>query len=97
MPECAVHVDVLPHCLQDGVLRGVPVEVGLLLVDVVQFSNGLGHGRVQSSQREVQIIFAIISFSFSSTLFFVQDGIFPLIVVFFSTSLFYFICKVCLR
>ena len=48
MPEGAVHGDVLPHRLQYGVLGGVPVQVGLLLVDVLQLSHGLAHSRVQS-------------------------------------------------
>ena len=50
VPEGAVHLDVLPHRLEDRVLGGVPVQVGLLLVDVVQLSHGLCHSRVQSRE-----------------------------------------------
>ena len=50
VPEGAVHVDVLPHGLEHGVGAGVPVEVGLLLVDLVELGHRLGHSCVESRQ-----------------------------------------------
>ena len=47
VPEGGVHVDVLLHGLQDWVGAGVPVEVGLLLVDVGQFTHGLRHNCIK--------------------------------------------------
>ena len=32
VPQGGVHVDVLPHGLEDGVGGGVPVKIGLLLI-----------------------------------------------------------------
>ena len=47
VPEGGVHVDVLLHGLEDWVGAGVPVEVGLLLVDVGQLTHRLCHNCVQ--------------------------------------------------
>ena len=48
VPQGAVHVDVLPHGLEHGVGAGVPVQVGLLLVDLVELRHRLSHSRVES-------------------------------------------------
>ena len=51
VPQGAVHVDVLPHGLQHGVRAGVPVQVGLLLVNLVQLRHRLRHRCVESRRK----------------------------------------------
>ena len=46
VPEGGVHVDVLLHGLEDRVGAGVPVKVGLLLVDIGQLTHRLRHNCV---------------------------------------------------
>ena len=47
-----VHVDVLSHGLKHGVGAGVPVKVGLLLVDVLQLGHRLRHRGVQPAREK---------------------------------------------
>ena len=56
VPQGAVHVDVLPHGLQHGVRAGVPVQVGLLLVNLVQLRHRLRHRCVESRRNVLNFV-----------------------------------------
>ena len=52
VPQGGVHVDVLPHGLQHRVGRGVPVQVGLLLIYICQLGHGFRNCLVQPEEKD---------------------------------------------